>query len=150
MIRKKESWTFEGRKITEKDDWDFDVCLPEDADLIARTPSLKPVNASKCFGCEVILSTRGEFSWRGERHAKVPDSEVFFPRNNGRTDEREAKYKALVKRYPSESYAEQITRREAFEIIVRFWLPREFHSDAEKLLQEKAAAHRRPGAQAVP
>lgn len=131
MNKAKESWEWEGRKITEQKSWDFEI-EPEEMEDVAATPALANVNVKLCYRCEVVLSTRGEFYvvWK-ERHQKVPSWEKFFGRTKeGRSARRIAQYTRLTTKHPPESYADEITARTAYEIIARFWLPREFHLDA--------------------
>lgn len=131
MIQSKNSYETTGKKIVKRASWDFEIFLPGDAELLARLPALNAMDGERCYWPEIVQDKRGAFfvTWK-ERHPKVPDAESFFAKSPGRGSERIAQYRQLNRRYRPKSYAREITRREAFEIIASFWLPQEFHSDA--------------------
>jgi hypothetical protein len=144
MIRSKSSWRSAGKKIVKRDIWEFEIFVPYDDELLARLPALNGMNGEACYACEIVADTRGAFfvTWK-ERHPKMPANGVFFSTDQGRSSDRVREYRKLERRYRPKSYAREITRREAFEIAVSFWLPEEFHADAGlSALPQHAVPHR--------
>jgi hypothetical protein len=132
MIRSKSSLKNAGKKkIRTRAKWDFEVDMPQDAELLDRLRVLKNMDHERCYWNAVVKDTSGAFFviWK-ERHPKVPDPETFFAVPPGRGGERIAEYRKLVRRYRPTVHALKLTRRKAFQIVASFWLPTEFHADA--------------------
>jgi hypothetical protein len=106
----------------------------------------KFVNATLC--CCITIGKRSDSSfvmlWK-ERHPELGTYEEYFAADNGdrdyfstedtdghiaRTEERLAEWGELRERLPSASHCEEISRAQAWEAIVKLWLPAEFHKDA--------------------
>ncbi len=93
------------------------------------------VNGALCGAIAIGRGTAGEFiaTWE-EEHPERGFFDEFYPRDHfgfaERTPERQREWTDLRERMPSKGFSEEITRREAFEIIASLSLPSEFHADA--------------------
>jgi hypothetical protein len=92
---------------------------------------LKHVDWKLCCGATVIKTSddRFLFQWE-ERHPEMcPQSE--FCTYGGWNKEKAAEWIELHERMPRSEYYQWLTRSEAFQILMAFWLPKEFLPDMQ-------------------
>ena len=93
------------------------------------------VNCALCWMVMICKTGDGKFFalWE-QQHCERGFFDDYFggeiSKPAERSVERLIEWADLVKRMPTELFREEITRRQAFEIIASLWLPSEFHGDA--------------------
>jgi len=116
----------EGERIEVEEDWN--CCLqPEEVDQIRLLKELE-IDTRLCSAITIAKTCDGRFFalW-SERHPEMVPIEELHGCSPGWIFRQFIK---LEKRMPSEHFAEEISRRDAYSIIAFLWLPKEFHPDA--------------------
>jgi hypothetical protein len=94
------------------------------------------VDGALCESVTVAKTADNKFfAWWKEEHPERGFLNEYcggsrFSRPHDPTREQLNEWEELEQRMPSHWYVEEITRRQAFEIISWFFLPGEFHADA--------------------
>ena len=116
----------EGERIEVEEDWN--CCLqPEEVDQIRVLNELE-IDTRLCSAITIAKTRDGRFFalW-SERHPEMVPIEELHGCSPGWIFRQFIK---LEKRMPSEHFAEEISRRDAYSIIAFLWLPKEFHPEA--------------------
>src|SRR5215813_7842125 len=115
----------EGEHIEVEEDWN---CFqPEEIDQIRVLKELE-IDSRLCSAITIAKTRDGRFFalW-SERHPEMVPIEELHGCSPGWIFRQFIK---LEKRMPSEHFAEEISRRDAYSIIAFLWLPKEFHPEA--------------------
>ena len=104
----------------------------EEVDAVPALARLS-IDTVLCGSLKIISQDGKYFATWHERHPELPDFDECFPAasaeeawENHCNREYLAQWRDLRMRLPDKSFSKEISRRDAFEIIGSFWLPKEF------------------------
>ena len=127
QAKRKAHVTVEWRCCIEVEE-DWNCCFqPEEVDQIRVLKELE-IDTRLCSAITIAKTCDGRFFalW-SERHPEMVPIEELHGCSPGWIFRQFIK---LEKRMPSEHFAEEISRRDAYSIIAFLWLPKEFHPEA--------------------